>query len=177
MKNTTWDRILPGEIVNFTYKSKNENRGTRRWVICLDPKYTYRKKNGRTTKFFVGIQIDQSGGTKLSHPVITEIITSLGGMASKRDNTGRRTGIQLDIDIEESTADSGTVDLSPESFLKVYNRLKHIFGRVSVFRTYNLRECKKRRVFLEDKYDHIPKENIRQFNKEIKLGTEVVIED
>ena len=46
MKNTSWQRIIPGEIVNFIYKSKSQTKGTRRWVICMDPKYIYRKKSG-----------------------------------------------------------------------------------------------------------------------------------
>ena len=55
MRNTTWNRILPGDIVTFIYKSKNQARGKKRWVICMDPKYTYRKQNGRITRFFVAL--------------------------------------------------------------------------------------------------------------------------
>ena len=47
MKNTNWNRILPGDIITFIYKSKNQARGKKRWVICMDPKYNYRKKNGK----------------------------------------------------------------------------------------------------------------------------------
>ena len=39
MKNTTWERIIPGQIVNFIYKSQDQKAGTRRWTICIDPKY------------------------------------------------------------------------------------------------------------------------------------------
>ena len=68
-------------------------------------------------------------------------------------------------------------DVATGEFSKVYQRIKHIIKRESVFRTYNLRECKKRRVFLEDKYDYIPKENIKRFITEVQLDTEVVINE
>ena len=60
---------------------------------------------------------------------------------------------------------------------KVYTKLKSVIKRENIFRTYNLRECRKRRVFLEDKYDFIPRENIKQFITEIDIGQEVVVED
>ena len=67
--------------------------------------------------------------------------------------------------------------VSTGEFKKVYTKLKSVIKRENIFRTYNLRECRKRRVFLEDKYDFIPRENIKQFITEIDLGREVVVED
>ena len=170
MKNTSWQRIIPGEIVNFIYKSKSQTKGTRRWVICMDPKYIYRKKSGRTANYFVGIQIDQMGAPRIPQPVIKEIITMLGGVAKKQSG-GRQ------IDVADVSTDERPGDVATGEFSKVYQRIKHIIKRESVFRTYNLRECKKRRVFLEDKYDYIPKENIKRFITEVQLDTEVVINE
>ena len=175
MKNTTWDRIIPGQIVNFIYKSKQQRAGNRRWVICIDPRYKYRKKNGRTTNFFVGIQIDEVGKQRQSKPVIKEIIDLLGGVAGMHDAAGRHVGRQ--VDIEGLVQDDKPRDVSTGESTKVYRKLKSIIKRESIFRTFNLRECRKRRVFLEDKYDFIPRENIKQFITEIDLGREVVVED
>jgi len=175
MRNTSWQRIIPGEIVNFIYKSKGQTKGTRRWAICIDPKYTYRKKNGRTANYFVGIQIDQMGSPRTPQPVIKEIITVLGGVAGRHDAAGRHVGRQ--VDIEGVATDERPRDVSSGEFSKIYLRIKRIISRQSVFRTYNLRECKKRRVFLEDKYDYIPKENIKRFITEVQLDTEVVINE
>ena len=170
MKNTSWQRIIPGEIVNFIYKSKGQTKGTRRWVICMDPKYIYRKKSGRTANYFVGIQIDQMGAPRIPQPVIKEIITMLGGVAKKQSG-GRQ------IEMAGISTDDRPRDVATGEFNKVYLKIKHIIKRESVFRTYNLRECKKRRVFLEDKYDYIPKENIKRFITEVQLDTEVVINE
>lgn len=173
MKNTTWDKIIPGEIVNFVYKSKHESRGTRRWVICIDPKYTYRKKNGRTSHFFVGIQLDQLSGKRVPKSTITKIIHLMGGIARKQSDVSSN----VQINIDELSTDKVSSNVSKPEFTKVYSKLKFILGKHNIFRTYNLRECKKRRVFLETKYNYIPKENIENFNLEIDLGREVVIED
>ena len=175
MKNTTWERIIPGQIVNFIYKSQDQKAGTRRWTICIDPKYRYRTKNGRTSNYFVGIQIDEVGKPRQSKPVIKEIINLLGGVAGIHDAAGRHVGRQ--VDIEGVVQDTRPRDVSSGEFKRVYRKLKQIIKRESIFRTYNLRECKKRRVFLEDKYDFIPRENIKHFIKEIDLGQEVVVEN
>ena len=58
IRNTTWSKVEPGQIVTFTYKSKNSSRPIRRTVLCINPELRYRKKNGRTTKFFIGLQIN-----------------------------------------------------------------------------------------------------------------------
>jgi hypothetical protein len=175
MKNTTWERIIPGQIVNFIYKSQDQKAGTRRWTICIDPKYRYRKKNGRTSYYFVGIQIDEVGRPRQTKPVIKEIIRLLGGVAGIHDAAGRHIGRQ--VDIEGVVQDERPRDVSSGEFSKVYRKLKQIIKRESIFRTYNLRECKKRRVFLEDKYDFIPRENIKDFVREIDIGQEVVVEN
>jgi|TARA_R110000824_G_scaffold263247_3_gene451938 hypothetical protein len=170
MKNTTWNRILPGDIVTFIYKSEDQSRGRKRWVICLDPKYTYRKQNGTIVRFFVGIQIDQQGKRRLPQPVIKEVVSLLGGVAKKQSGGSQ-------INIEGVSEDAVPREISPGEFKKKYRILKRIFKRNSIFRTYDLRECKKRRVYLEEKYDFIPKETIKQFITEINIGDEVVIED
>ena len=175
MKNTTWERIIPGQIVNFIYKSQDQKAGTRRWTICIDPKYRYRKKNGKTSNYFVGIQIDEVGRPRQTKPVIKEIINLLGGVAGIHDAADRHVGRQ--IEISGVSQDERPRDVSAGEFNRVYRKLKQIIKRESIFRTYNLRECKKRRVFLEDKYDFIPRENIKHFIKEIDLGQEVVVEN
>ena len=46
MKNTSWERVQPGQIVSFIYKNKNEKKGIKRTVLCLSKRHPYRKKNG-----------------------------------------------------------------------------------------------------------------------------------
>ena len=45
MKNTTWYDVEPGDVVSFIYKGQGDDgRIRRRIVICLDPRFEYRKK-------------------------------------------------------------------------------------------------------------------------------------
>ena len=54
MKNTTWYTIESGDVVSFRYAGEG-NRSYKRIVLCLDPKYRYRKKStGRIVEFFIG---------------------------------------------------------------------------------------------------------------------------
>jgi len=43
MKNTTWQRLQPGQIVKFSYKSVDSKRGMNRTVLIIDPRYKYKK--------------------------------------------------------------------------------------------------------------------------------------
>ena len=59
MKNATWTTVKGGQILTFRYQSEGDVRGFKRTIICLDPKYEYRKKStGRIVEFVVGLQLE-----------------------------------------------------------------------------------------------------------------------
>ena len=61
MKNTNWNNVFAGDVVQFRYKSLDGNTGNRT-VICLDPRFKYKKKStNRFVELFVGLQIDVLG--------------------------------------------------------------------------------------------------------------------
>ena len=37
IKNTAWHKVLPGQIVNFIYKTKGESKGYKRTVLIINP--------------------------------------------------------------------------------------------------------------------------------------------
>ena len=45
LRNTTWHKVEPGQIISFVYKSKGENRGYKRTIMLLNPDLKYRKKS------------------------------------------------------------------------------------------------------------------------------------
>ena len=60
MRNTSWNRVQPGQIVNFLYQGKKDKRAFRRFVIILDPKHRVNTKDGM--KIFVsGLQLKKFG--------------------------------------------------------------------------------------------------------------------
>ena len=80
MKNTTWANIEPGQIVSFLYKSKGESKPVKRTVLCINPEIRYRKKNGRTTKFFMGIQLDTAVTKPISSGELNRLKVRLAGL-------------------------------------------------------------------------------------------------
>ena len=134
-KNTTWHAINPGDVVSFRYKSTTgSRRSILREVICLDPLYRYRKKStGRIIQLFIGLEIDNQERPALRPIEIRELMELLSRAGQKFDRGQVTAGQQARI---------RAIYTSIESFLIKY----------PIFKTYLLRECRKYRVFEENKY-------------------------
>ena len=134
MKNTIWQQVQPGQIVSFLYKSKNSSRAEKRTVLCIDPEYTYRKKSTkRNVKLFVGLQLETTLRGPINARTLDQAIRLLGGAQLDRGVT--------EIGNFEDEMDDTDVEL-------VYRTLKRFIKKHDIFRTFFLRECKKRRVYL-----------------------------
>ena len=148
MKNTSWQNIQSGQIVSFLYRSKNSTKTEKRTVLCIDPSYTYRKKStGRNVKLFVGIQLETTLRGPINSAKLDKVITLLGG--ARLDNKVVEVG-----SFSDKMADTDT-----ENLLERVKGLKRFIQKNDVFRTYFLRECRKRRVFLIDDYQRLPKKH------------------
>jgi len=147
MKITNWNNVFAGDIVQFRYKSK-EGRSGNRTVICLDPKYRYRKKStGRVVELFVGLQIDVLGSARVLNTTEVKRLVELLG---------------------ESDQDLAKVNYNDEARLrKIYTRLKMFLEKNDIFRTFLFRECRKRNVFLLDKYSELNRLQIEQLGKQL----------
>jgi len=142
MRNTIWQKVQPGQIVSFLYKSKNSSRAEKRTVLCIDPEYTYRKKSTkRNVKLFVGLQLETTLRGPINARTLDQAIKLLGGAKLDR-------GVTEIGDFEDSMDDTD-VEL-------IYTRLKRFVKKHDVFRTFFLRECRKRRVYLIDNYRRLP---------------------
>jgi hypothetical protein len=150
MKNTYWDAIQPGDVVSFIYKGQGDNaKSARRVVICLDPRYEHRKKTtNRVVDYFIGLEIFNSQKSNLSPTVIKQT-----------------------FDLLSENADTFLTD--PQSggrsrMEKIYLELKDLLKRnPELFRTYFYREARKRRVFLEDKYDRLNSMQVKQVTEQL----------
>ena len=142
MRNTIWQKVQPGQIVSFLYKSKNSSRAEKRTVLCIDPEYTYRKKSTkRNVKLFVGLQLETTLRGPINARTLDQAIRLLGGAQLDRGVT--------EIGDFQDEMDDVNVEL-------VYKALKRFVKKHDVFRTFFLRECRKRRVYLIDNYRRLP---------------------
>ena len=150
MKNTYWDAVEPGDVVSFIYKGQGDGaKSARRIVICLDPRYEYRKKStNRIVDYFVGLEIFNSQKSQLTP-----------------------TTIKQTFDILSENADivlSDPQSVGKSRMEKIYVELRGLLEREpDLFRTYFFRECRKRRVFLEDKYARLNSLQIKQITERL----------
>lgn len=150
MKNTYWDAVEPGDVVSFIYKGQGDDaKSARRIVICLDPRYEHRKKTtNRIVDYFVGLEIFNSQKSNLTPTVIKQTFDILSENA----------------DVVLSDAESG----GRARMEKIYIQLKELLKRnPDLFRTYFYREARKRRVFLEDKYQRLNSIQIKQVTEQL----------
>ncbi len=147
MKNTTWQNVEPGQIVSFIYKSQTgDKKSARRTVLCLDPRYRYRKDStNRVVEFFIGLEIYNNQKTRIQTSLLKQLFEILGEQADTiLDYTGEEARIK-----------------------KIYLELKQFLKRTPIFKTYFLRECRKRRVFLENTYETLNSLQVKQVSNKL----------
>ena len=162
LRNTTWHKVEPGQIITFTYKTKNENRGYKRTIMLLNPDLKYRKKStGRIKRYVVGLVLD----TQITRPITTTKVEQLfnrtGGLEKEED--------AFAANLPDSTSKAQTT--------KLYNRLKAFVKSNKNYRTFDRRECLKRRVYLEIDYKGIPKDTLDRFETEQRIENNFMLEE
>ena len=162
LKNTTWHKVEPGQIISFVYKTKNETRGYKRTIMLLNPDLKYRKKStGRIKRYVVGLVLD----TQITRPLTT----------TKVEQLFNRTG---GLEMEEDALAANLPDtISKAQNTKLYNRLKAFVRTNKNYRTFDRRECLKRRVYLEVDYKGIPKDTLDRFESEQRIENAFMLED
>ena len=159
LRNIAWHMVEPGQLVSFIYKNKNETKGVKRTVIIVNPDLKYRKKStGRVKRYVVGLQIDTAVKAPITKSKVENLFKRLGG-----------------LEIEEGAISAKMPDkLSPAETGKIYRKL---MGMSNLYRTYDRRECLKRRVYLEIDSNLIPNETLKRFErkqmKELEKSLEV----
>ena len=162
LRNTTWHKVEPGQIISFVYKTKNETRGYKRTIMLLNPDLKYRKKStGRIKRYVVGLVLD----TQITRPLTT----------TKVEQLFNRTG---GLEMEEDALAANLPDtISKAQNTKLYNRLKAFVRTNKNYRTFDRRECLKRRVYLEVDYKGIPKDTLDRFETEQRIENAFMLED
>ena len=139
MKNTTWQAIEPGQMVSF-------KKSARRIVLCLDPMYKYRKDStNRVVEFFIGLEIYNNQKSRIQTSLLKQLFEILGeNQDIILDDTGEEARIK-----------------------KIYLELKQFLKRTPIFKTYFMRECRKRRVFLENTYETLNSLQVKQISNKL----------
>ena len=133
----TWSQVEAGDIISFRYKGKNPT-GTLTSLLVMNPKMPFVKKDGSRTFHLVGLKLESKGNipTIKSKPVLVELLSKIGSIqvVSGDDQIYRI-----------SVADLGARGTTRAT----YQKIKRYVKSNSVYRTYDYREARKSRVFLE----------------------------
>jgi hypothetical protein len=135
------------------YKSKGETRGYKRTILLLNPDLRFRKKTTKRIKRFVaGLVLDTAITRPLTESKVEKLFGKLGGLEFEEE------AIAADLPDRVSKAQTRVM----------YRRLKALVKNYKNYRTFDRRECLKRRVYLEVDYNKIPKDTLVEFSKEME---------
>ena len=130
MKNTNWNIIQAGQLVRFLYRNM-KGESSNRTAYVLAPRFRYRKKStNRVVEFFIGLEIENTQKQSINPIVLRQMFEQINDIFEEEDNVAR-------------------ADYTDERAInRMYEGLKRFLDKTPIFRTYFLRECRKRRVFL-----------------------------
>ena len=148
MRNTSWHKVQPGQIIYFTYKSKHDEVGYPRTVLVINPKLRYRKKSTNRSKYYlVGLVLDTRISRGLTAGQLKKIFGRLGNIQVRDDNT-------FGPNLSEGQ--------TPETTSMIYEQLQEFVNNYDIWRTFSLTECRKRRVYLEEKWSRISEKDLKK---------------
>ena len=128
MKNTNWQMIQTGQIVRFRYKNM-KGVSSNRTAYVLAPRFRYRKKStNRIVEFFIGLEIENTDKQSINPVVLRQMFEQINDIFEEPDKVADYT--------------------DERAINRMYEGLKRFLDKTPIFRTYFLRECRKRRVFL-----------------------------
>ena len=114
-----------------------KGESSNRTAYVLAPRFRYRKKStNRIVEFFIGLEIENTAKQSINPLVLKEMFEQINDIFDESDKAA---------------------DYTDERVIRrIYENLKRFLDKTPIFRTYFLRECRKRRVFLiEDSNDLI----------------------
>ena len=60
-----WNRVKPGDIISFRYKSESTGRTLVNSILVLNPKLPVQRKDGSSTFHLIGIKLEESNKINL----------------------------------------------------------------------------------------------------------------
>ena len=60
-----WNRVRPGDIISFRYKSKSTGSTRIQSILVLNPRLIVNLKDGKKTKHLIGIKLEESNKIQL----------------------------------------------------------------------------------------------------------------
>ena len=136
-----WNRVKPGDIISFRYKTKSTGKVLTHSLLVLNPRISVTLKDGTKTKHLIGIKLEESNRIELRlNRRQVDIFNKTGDLevVNEKENIFR-------VKFKDRFVINEIKGVKPT----VYDLIKKSNEIQGQYRTYNYLEAKKSAVFLE----------------------------
>ena len=136
-----WNRVKPGDIISFRYKSESTGRTLVNSILVLNPKLPVQRKDGSSTFHLIGIKLEESNKINLR-------------LNQKQINILETIGEFKPIDLKNKLYEleiKSTFIVNDKKGIKkqAYDKISRSLDIAGQYRTYDWRKARKASVFLE----------------------------
>jgi hypothetical protein len=137
----SWNRVKPGDIISFRYKSKSTGKTRVNSILVLNPKLNVTLKDGKSTKHLIGIKLEESNKISLRLNQKQVILLEKIGDFKKIDDKNNL----YKLEIKERFVLNDIKGVKQEA----YDLLSKGLSIQGQYRTYDYKTAKKGAVYLE----------------------------
>jgi len=136
-----WNRVKPGDIISFRYKTESTGRTLTNSILVLNPKLPVQKKDGSSVFHLIGIKLEESN--KISLRLNQKQIRVL-------ETIGEFKPIDLKNKLYELVIKPTYIINDKKGVKKqAYDKISRSLGITGQYRTYDWKKAKKSAVYLE----------------------------
>ena len=136
-----WNRVKPGDIISFRYKSKSTGKTRVQSILVLNPRLNVKLKDGKTTRHLTGIKLEESN--KISLRLNTRQLALLEQIGDFKKIDDKNNLYKLEIDNRFVVNDTKGIKKS------AYDKISKGLDIQGQYRTYDYMTAKKSAVYLE----------------------------
>ena len=136
-----WNKVRPGDIISFRYKSKSTGKTKVQSILVLNPKLNVSLKDGTPTKHLIGIKLEESNKIQLRLTARQTTLLEKIGNFKKIDEKNNLYKLEID----------GRFIINDIRGVKqhAYDLISKSLGIQGQYRTYDYMTAKKSAVYLE----------------------------
>ena len=136
-----WNKVKPGDIISFRYKTESTGKTLVNSVLVLNPKISFKRKDGSSTFHLNGIKLEESN--KISLRLDKSQIKNLENIGKfiKIDDKNNLYKLQIDRNLILNEEDGAKQ--------RAYKLISKNINTIGQYRTYNWKKATKVAVFLE----------------------------
>ena len=136
-----WNRVKPGDIISFRYKSESTGRTLVNSILVLNPKLPVQRKDGSSTFHLIGIKLEESN--KISLRLSQRQVNIL-------ESIGEFKPIDLKNKLYELVIKPNFI-INDKKVIKkqAYDKISRSLDIAGQYRTYDWRKATRVAVFLE----------------------------